>query len=119
MVSTTSNSLALSFLVSTAMLLILGIVPAFARTKPVTVLTHSLTNLPSVKQREALTIVVPSYNPGNRVLHTIEEIRKGFLGNEIDVQVVVVSDGSTDGSVEALNQIKEPWFTHIALKENS
>lgn len=118
-VSTTSSSLALSFLASTVVLFTLGIIPAIARTKSITVSTRSLINVNSLKQHQSLTIVVPSYNPGTRVLHTVEEIRKQFLINEIDVQVVVVSDGSTDGSVEALDQIKEPWFTHVVLKENS
>ncbi len=118
-VSTTSSSLALSFLASTLVLFTLGIIPAIARTKSITVSTRSLINVHFPKQHESLTIVVPSYNPGTRVLHTVKEIRKQFLGNEIDVQVVVVSDGSTDGSVEALDQIEEPWFIHVALKENS
>ena len=118
-VSTTAISLALSFLASTAMLFILAIIPAFARTKSIVVSTRSAKNMHTPKRHEALTIIVPSYNPGIRVLRTVEEIRQQFAGSEIDVQVVVVSDGSTDISVANLDKIREPWFTHVALKENT
>jgi hypothetical protein len=119
LVSTTSKELALTFLATTIMLVFLAIIPAFARTKSVVVATSSTFSVQYPKRHDSLTIVLPSYNPGTRVVETVEEIRRELFSSGVDVQIVVVSDGSTDESVDALNQIHESWFTHVALKENS
>lgn len=119
LVSTTSKELALTFLASTIMLFFLAVIPAFARTKSIVVAMRSAINTQYPKPHDTLTIVLPSYNPGARVVNTVGEIRRDLITSGVDVQIVVVSDGSTDGSVDALNQIHESWFTHVALKENS
>jgi hypothetical protein len=119
LVSTTPNELATTFFISTTMLFVLAIIPAFARTKQTVVATRSAINTPHTYRHESLTIVLPSYNPGARVVETVNEVRRELLASGVDAQVVVVSDGSTDGSIDALNTIQEPWFTHVALTENS
>jgi hypothetical protein len=119
LVSTTPKELAVAFLANTVLLFFLALIPAFSRTKSHVVATRSAISTQYPKRHESLTVVVPSYNPGVRVVETVEEIHRELSASGVDVQVIVVSDGSTDGSVDTLNQIKEPWFTHIALKENS
>ena len=119
LVSTTSKELATTFLATTVLLCFLALIPAFSRTKSRVVATRSASSTQYPKRYNSLTVVVPSYNPGARVVETVEQIHRELSASGIEVQVIVVSDGSTDGSVDILNQIKEPWFNHIALKENS
>jgi glycosyltransferase involved in cell wall biosynthesis len=54
--------------------------------------------------RVDLTVVVPVYNGGDEIVGNVEEIRRivaGALPDE-EVELVVVSDGSIDGSAERL-----------------
>lgn len=56
------------------------------------------------RSRPALTIVVPVYNGGPEIVRNVEIIRQraaGGLAAE-DVELIVVSDGSIDGSAERL-----------------
>jgi glycosyltransferase involved in cell wall biosynthesis/O-antigen/teichoic acid export membrane protein len=49
-----------------------------------------------------LTIVVPYFNPGARVRATVEEIVDVLKDLKVAFEIIAVSDGSTDGSEEAL-----------------
>lgn len=44
------------------------------------------------------SVVVPAYNEGPRIADTVETLRKVLV--ELDLEVVVVDDGSTDGTAE-------------------
>lgn len=55
--------------------------------------------------RLLLTVVVPVYNGGDEILANVEEIRRAVVAGverEADVELVVVSDGSIDGTAERL-----------------
>jgi len=54
--------------------------------------------------------IIPSYNPGKQVVKVIQEIK------EYIPDILVVDDGSTDGSSEAIQQIKD--IRYIRHKEN-
>jgi glycosyltransferase involved in cell wall biosynthesis len=110
--------LSLAFLLSSFLLFILALVPALVRSRPV---VHAIRKSDvSCKQltREAVTVVVPSYNPGARVLETIRDIHGAFEEVGRKVLVVAVSDGSTDESVRLLDSLHEDWFVHISLPTN-
>ena len=57
-------------------------------------------------------LVIPSYNPGHRLLEVVTELLFLLKKTEIPVKVVVVDDGSTDGSSENLPQIGLTLLTH-------
>ena len=56
------------------------------------------------KSRPLLSIVVPVYNGGQEIVENVELIRRAAAGRlpPDDVELVVVSDGSIDGTVERL-----------------
>ncbi|HSC91346.1 MAG TPA: glycosyltransferase family 2 protein [Gaiellaceae bacterium] len=58
----------------------------------------------SVVPRPLLSVVVPVYNGGDRIVENVEVIRRAAAGDlqPEDVEVVVVSDGSLDGTAERL-----------------
>ncbi len=46
--------------------------------------------------------VIPSYNPGDRLLKVVSELLLELERSATKAQIVVVDDGSTDGSIESL-----------------
>jgi glycosyltransferase involved in cell wall biosynthesis len=62
--------------------------------------------LQSPTMRPDITVVIPTYN---RKQYLRQAIASCFAGNEaIDVEVVVVDDGSTDGTRTYLEQLRDP-----------
>jgi len=61
-----------------------------------------------------LSVVIPCYNERNTICEIIDRVRKVRL----DMEVVVVDDGSTDGSREALAQVSHPNVRVILQPEN-
>ncbi len=47
-----------------------------------------------------LSIVVPAFNEVNAIVETIEALQKMIAENDLDAEVVIVDDGSTDGTYE-------------------
>jgi len=72
---------------------------------------------PKVHHEGDVCVVIPSYNPGSSVIDTIRLVKAAF-GNERQVRVIAVSDGSTDESVKLMDAMVEPWFVHINLQTN-
>lgn len=54
-----------------------------------------------------VTMVVPYYNPGPRFAPSVEELIVALRQAEVSFEVIVVSDGSTDGSDVALDGLAE------------
>lgn len=50
-----------------------------------------------------LTMVVPFYNAGGTLRHTVDELIATLRDSGLRFEVICVSDGSTDGSEQALN----------------
>lgn len=64
-----------------------------------------------------LTIVVPYFNPGDRVRSTVEELVRTLRASGASFEVIAVSDGSTDGSDAALLGLVTGAVTTVRLGE--
>lgn len=51
-----------------------------------------------------LTIVIPAYNESRRIRKTLEKIRSYVESKPFSVELIVVDDGSTDGTVDLLER---------------
>jgi glycosyltransferase involved in cell wall biosynthesis len=65
-----------------------------------------------------LTIVVPFYNPGDRLRANVAAIVRELEGTGLEFEVVAVSDGSTDGSEAGLTEILGNRVRLIVLPEH-
>ena len=74
----------------------------------------SLTDGPSLD----LTVVVPYFNPGDRVRETIDELLRTLAQTGASFEVIAVSDGSTDGSEHALAGLAKPLVRTVRLQHN-
>ena len=54
-----------------------------------------------------VSIVVPYYNPGDRLRVTVEEMVRVLAASGMTFEIITVSDGSTDGSPFTLDDF--PW----------
>ena len=110
--------LSIFFLISTSFMLFLALVPALLRNRPVVHAIRKSALLDQPLSDESVTVVIPSYNPGPRVLETVWAVFEAFEDKSQGVKVIAVSDGSTDDSVALLDSINQPWFSHICLQNN-
>jgi glycosyltransferase involved in cell wall biosynthesis len=65
-----------------------------------------------------LSIVVPFFNPGPRLPHNIDAIVNELKAIGLAFEVVTVSDGSTDGSAEAVAKLPGSHLRRIELPRN-
>ncbi|HEX3946751.1 MAG TPA: glycosyltransferase [Acidimicrobiales bacterium] len=65
-----------------------------------------------------LTVVVPYFNPGDRVRQTIDELIETLRRTPASFEVIAVSDGSTDGSERSLSGLAPDLVRTIRLAEN-
>jgi glycosyltransferase involved in cell wall biosynthesis len=65
-----------------------------------------------------LSVVVPFYNPGPRLPDNVRAIVEALDGTALTYEVVTVSDGSTDGSAEAVADIGDERLRRIELARN-
>jgi len=73
---------------------------------------------PAAALTTGATIVIPAYNPGPTVLETIECVVAAFRAADQDVAVIVVSDGSSDGSPELIDTSLGPGISHVRHAAN-
>jgi glycosyltransferase involved in cell wall biosynthesis len=56
------------------------------------------------------TVVIPCYNERNSIRETVEKIYLIFSKNNIDnIEVIVVNDGSNDGTDKILNSLADEY----------
>jgi len=65
-----------------------------------------------------LTVVVPYYNPGPRLCPNVEQLVEVLASAGVSFEVITVSDGSTDGSTEAMAALAHAAVRRVTLNRN-
>ncbi len=65
-----------------------------------------------------LTVVVPYFNPGDRLRETVDELLRTLSSTVATFEVIAVSDGSTDGSEQALSGLPPDLVRAVRLERN-
>ncbi len=56
-----------------------------------------------------LSIVIPAYNEALRLAGTLEDVRKFIASKPFETEVVLVDDGSSDGTLELFKEFQSIW----------
>lgn len=64
-----------------------------------------------------LTILVAAYNEEQSILGTLQSIAAQDYPGPLDV--IVINDGSTDGTMDVLRSVSYPWLRIVDLKTNA
>lgn len=62
-----------------------------------------------------VTVVMPYFNPGHRLRATVEQAIDVLRGSGVTFEVVTVSDGSTDGSEQTLDDLAPDVLQRVVL----
>ncbi|HNS32656.1 MAG TPA: glycosyltransferase family 2 protein [bacterium] len=54
-----------------------------------------------------ISVVIPAYNEEKRIVPTLEKVCKYFSSSSLVFEIIVVDDGSSDGTVAAVNKKSE------------
>jgi len=54
--------------------------------------------MPSISTERSLSVIVPAYCEAGNIVGTLENVSAALAGLSIDAEVIVVDDGSTDGT---------------------
>jgi glycosyltransferase involved in cell wall biosynthesis len=65
-----------------------------------------------------VSIVVPYYNPGNRLRGTVSDMVGVLADSGMTFEIITVSDGSTDGSPFTLDGFTEPVVRQVSFPTN-
>jgi len=69
-----------------------------------------------------LSILIPVYNEANKIRNTLQRITNYLNGKDISYEIIVVNDGSTDGSLEMVRgffkEIDSPPHTILDYGQN-
>lgn len=68
--------------------------------------------------RPSVSIVIPYYNPGERLRATVEHVVRVLDTSGVGFEVIAVSDGSTDGSSLTLDAFPEEIVRRISYATN-
>ena len=61
-----------------------------------------------------ITIIVPVYNEKDTILELLDRLKTVFDQQRFQSEILVIDDGSTDGTVQLLQQslfVRDPLFT--------
>ncbi len=77
-------------------------------------------NLPERTQFKKLSVVVPLYNEEESINPLTNEIKKALKQFEISFEVIIVDDGSTDGSLKNIKDIcrQDRRFRYVSFRKN-
>lgn len=65
-----------------------------------------------------VSIVVPYYNPGDRLRRTVEQMLHVLRESGVTFEIITVSDGSTDGSHASLADLTDDALRNVVLAQN-
>ncbi len=67
-----------------------------------------------------LSLIVPAYNEGERLGPSLAAIHEYLTGSGIDYEIIVVSDGSTDGTTELVERLgaEQPYLRALGYRAN-
>jgi glycosyltransferase involved in cell wall biosynthesis len=65
-----------------------------------------------------LSVIVPVYNERNTVVEVLRRMRAVELPDAIDLEIIVVDDGSTDGTRDVLNQLRDSTVRILLHEQN-
>ncbi len=63
-----------------------------------------------------LSVIIPCFNESNTILNVIDKIYRQRL--KVKIEVIVIDDGSSDGSPDIIKKIRKPNFTYKIFKKN-
>ena len=63
-----------------------------------------------------VSVIIPSYNRENSIIRSVDSVLKQTYQN---IELIVVDDGSTDSTVNLLNEIKDSRLRVLELKSNA
>lgn len=53
--------------------------------------------------RRSLSVIIPAYNEAENILGTLENVTAALTGLAIDAEILVIDDGSTDGTAQLVD----------------
>jgi glycosyltransferase involved in cell wall biosynthesis len=56
-----------------------------------------------------LSIIIPAYNEANTIHHILNKVYQVRLINNIDKEVIIVNDYSTDNTLQRINELKDSY----------
>jgi glycosyltransferase involved in cell wall biosynthesis len=58
---------------------------------------------------QKLSIIIPAYNEANTIHHILNKVYQVRLINNIDKEVIIVNDYSTDNTLQRINELKDSY----------
>jgi glycosyltransferase involved in cell wall biosynthesis len=69
--------------------------------------------------KEKVSIIMPAYNEAERIVSSIDETVKTFREFGCSWELIIVDDGSSDGTYEKANALVYKYPGHLLVKKNS
>ncbi|MEM9925942.1 MAG: hormogonium polysaccharide biosynthesis glycosyltransferase HpsE [Cyanobacteria bacterium P01_D01_bin.50] len=63
-----------------------------------------------------LTVAIPTYNGENRLPKVLDKLKEQINTEEINWEVIVVDNNSTDGTAKVVKEYQENWLNDVPLK---
>ena len=79
---------------------------------------HSIQDSVDDRDRPLASIVVPYYNPGDRLRSTVDHLMRVLEASQVPFEIITVSDGSTDGSPLTLDEFPESVVRRVSYASN-
>ncbi|MCM8770287.1 MAG: glycosyltransferase [Candidatus Omnitrophica bacterium] len=64
-----------------------------------------------------VSVIIPAYNEADHIEYSIEETMKTFKDLGFDFEIIVVDDGSTDGTLDKICEIAKK-YNNLIVKQN-